>query len=491
MTNDESTQKNHQDIQNELSWTSEELQKLRDAGHIPIELFESSRSEELNHYLKFNREILKEHCYPNYDKNPYAAIVPPQNEWPNAPDLQIIDRRTGQVVQVLEMARDIELCEGVYLKIKAKDFQEWEKETAEAKKLTKEQSKDLKTFLDKFGKDRPLTRKEITTAIEEIRKPQKNKTFRQSRELIDNKLDRKIENEQLTIFDIYDKNNKKIEEIEKPIIKGLDLDQGEDRIVHTLTLLLSRKSENTDQSSKDYYMGNHTKGITSINDIDMETARILVSPHEFYSTYYGREDYNTDHIKFVLNKLDSLSKKMFLTTWNFPIKGKEKRYNKFRTYCPLFNAAILNLDLSESECQEIDNNKDLLEGKGCQFLFKFQPQFTNNIRERYVEFPEDIYSRISEAIGKDRYGQYINLMRDFLFREKQHKRYDFVRDKSTLIETLRLDKFWKEGRKKMVNGKISECVDVFKKLGLLIECEPTLGKLCQDQYRIRINPDFK
>jgi len=318
--------------------------------------------------------------------------------------------------------------------------------------------------------------------LKTLQKPSpKNKTFRQSRELIDNKLDRDIDKEKLS----------DPESTGAPIIRGLDLDQAEDRILHTLTLLLSKKSENKDQTSSEYYMGNYEKGIVRITEIEMETARILVSPHEFYSTYYGRENYNSDHIKFVLKKLHGLLQKQYLTTWNFRIKGTVKKYNKFRTYCPLFNIVILNSDLSENECQDIDNNKELLEGKGCQFLFKFQPQFTNNIRDRYVEFPEDIYQRITEAIGKDRFSQSINLMRDFLFREKQSKRYDIIRDKDTLIGILKLDKFWEEGRKKKVEELIVECLEVFLKIGLLEEWKAVKGKADQDQYQIKINKDFK
>lgn len=477
---------------NSISWTPEELQKLHEAGFIPQELFEPPRFKELEDYLRINNENLREHCHPNFDKFPFMARIPPQNEWQNAPDLQIIDRRTGQVVQVLEMGGYFQLCEGVILKIKAKELQEWEKETANVKNLNKEQYKTFKDALESYPSDKPLTRKEIVTLIEEIRKQQKNKTFRQSRELIDNKLDCKQE-EQLTLFDIIDKKEIKQEKQEMPIIKGLDLDQAEDRIVHTLTLLLSRKSENKDQKSDNYYMGNYEKGVITVHNTEMETARIIISPHELYSTYYGKDNYGSDQITFLLNKLDSLSKKLFSTTWNIQIKskGNQKRYDKVRTNLPLFQIAILNQDLSESESQEIDNNKSLLEGKKCHFLFKFQPQFTYNIRERYVEFPEDIYLRITEAAGKDRYGQCVNLMRDFLFREKQAKRYELIRNKETLIDILKLNKFWKEGRKKKVNEMINDCFEIFLKIGLLKGWEKVLGTLGQDQFRIQISRDFK
>lgn len=478
----------------DINWTSQELQEWVKAGLILPELLDHSRVLELTCYIKENMELLHNHYRRNAEEDRFQITVPPQNEWHKAPDLQVIDRQTGEVVSVLEMAGNFDLCEGICLRIKAKELPEWEKETSDARKLNKEERETFIATIDKIGKDKPLSRKEIVKIIEEIRKP--NKTFRQSRELIDNKLDRDNENQQLTFFDLLDNKEKKINELpaEKPIIKGLELDQSEDRIVHTLTLLLNKNSENRNQKSSNYYMGNYEKGIVSINEIEMETARIIISPHELYSTYYGKENYGSDQIGFVLNKLNELSKKTYLTTWNFPVKTNKKgeiKYNKFRTYCPLFQIAILNKDLSESESQEIDNNKSLIEGKNCLFLFKFQPQFTNNIRQRYVEFPQNIYPRIAEAVESKRIPQCINLMRDFLFREKQQKRSEIFRDKETMINILKLDKFWKENRKKKVKEMIEKSFVVFKKIGLIKDWEETRGAIGQDQYKIVINLDFK
>src|SRR5690606_21470107 len=94
-------------------------------------------------------------------------------ELDKAYELQVIDRRTGEVVKILEKGANFDLCDGVTLQIRAKEFEEWEKETAPAKKLTKEQNEELKSFVTSFGKDRPLTRKEIVTFLEEVRKPKK------------------------------------------------------------------------------------------------------------------------------------------------------------------------------------------------------------------------------------------------------------------------------------------------------------------------------
>jgi hypothetical protein len=319
--------------------------------------------------------------------------------------------------------------------------------------------------------------------------PMKIPTFTQSRGLIDNKLNQLMD-EKPTCFCLDE--NKDVT-IDKPIIQGLSLDQGEDRVLHTLSLLLHRKSENVDQSSPHYYMGNYKKGIISINDVEMETARIIVSPHELYSAYLGRDDYNTNHIKFILGKLDKLSKSTFLTAWKVPkeTKRKTKTFLLFRTHLQLFQMALLNYDLSEIECDEILSNEMLLQGRKCHFLFKFQPQFTSNIREQYVEFPEDIYYRITEAVGNGRFSSCINHMRDFLFREKQQKRYNFIRNKETMVEILKLEKLHMEGRKKLISEKIHDCVQVFLKIGLLVSWREIKGKSGQDQFHLILNPNFK
>lgn len=329
---------------------------------------------------------------------------------------------------------------------------------------------------------------------------EKNTTFRQSRELIDNKLTRKpIESAQLSLFDNIDEKEKKIanpnhDQSAQPIIKGLDLSPAEDRLVHTLSLLISKHSEKRNQDSPEYYMGNQERGVTTLNSIELETARLMISPHELYSNYLGRDDYNTDHIQFILQSLNNLSKKNFLVSLTIP-KGtgqKGKRFDKLRTYLPLFQVVILNKDLTETESQEIENNQLLVEGKRGKFLFRFNPIFTNSIRERYVEFPEDIHLRIARSSGKKgRVSQCTNLMRDFLFREKQQKRYTVVRDEETLFRILNLEKMRKEGRKKKVNEMLQKSFDIFLKIELLKDIQKSLGKKGQVQYTMEINPDFK
>lgn len=322
------------------------------------------------------------------------------------------------------------------------------------------------------------------------------KTFRQSREIIDNKLN----TEKSSKASLLEKDTGPLFPQKapiEPIIQRLDLSPAEDRLIHTISLLLSRNSERSDQNSPKYYMGNYESGLISVHSIEVETARMLITPHELYSTYLGRDDYNTHHIQFILDVLNNICKKNYQITLNMLSKTsteKKKKFDKVRTFLPLFQIAILNHDLTESESQEIDKNELLIEGKKCRLLFKFGPLFTNNIRDRYVEFPEDIHLRIanSKSAGeKGRIPQCVNLMRDLLFRERQQKRYFLERDEETLVHILGLSKEWEAGKKGRVLERLNKSFDVFQEIGLVKKVVCTTGSKKQKKYQIEINPDFK
>ena len=83
------------------------------------------------------------------------------------------DKTTGEIVKILEMTAPFELCEGICLRIKAEELADWEKETADAKKLDKEQYETFKAALETLIPSRRLTRKDIVTLIEEVRKPKR------------------------------------------------------------------------------------------------------------------------------------------------------------------------------------------------------------------------------------------------------------------------------------------------------------------------------
>jgi len=90
-----------------------------------------------------------------------------------------------------------------------------------------------------------------------------NNTFRQSQEIIDNKLTKEpttSQTKQLDFFNLMEGGAYEDTEKEKtkPLIKGLStITETEDKLLLVLSQLLSKKSERYDQKSPNYYMGNY------------------------------------------------------------------------------------------------------------------------------------------------------------------------------------------------------------------------------------------
>ena len=197
-----------------ISWTPQELQEWVKAGLIPLELFEPSRTLELTEFLRKNKKMLHAHSHRNFEEDRYVMSIPPPDEWHKAPDITVTDKITGET-SILEMAGYFNLCEGIRLRIKAKELPEWEKDTAAAKDLNKDQHETLKATLEKIGYERPLSRDKIVKIIEEVRKPQrKPKKYRQSGHLVDQKLKYNLPKSQPSLFDsLMTETKQKIEEV--------------------------------------------------------------------------------------------------------------------------------------------------------------------------------------------------------------------------------------------------------------------------------------
>ncbi|NGX44093.1 MAG: hypothetical protein K1060chlam3_00255 [Candidatus Anoxychlamydiales bacterium] len=177
-------------IKYNISFTKDEFNEWSKARLIPDEILKkmerrnelnrksphSSRKETtflLNDILKYvsdNIEKLHAHYKHNVEEDKYQITLPNPDKMGETYELQVIEKSTGKVVKTLEQRTAFELCEGILLQIKAKEAKDWKKETALAKELTDEQKKDLKLFIENLGGKRPLTRKEIVTFIEELKR---------------------------------------------------------------------------------------------------------------------------------------------------------------------------------------------------------------------------------------------------------------------------------------------------------------------------------
>ncbi len=325
-----------------------------------------------------------------------------------------------------------------------------------------------------------------------------NRPYRVSQDIVNSKFPKdKKSNRELLLKEKTDSDST----IRTPY---LELSAVEDNILMTLCQLLAENSATNNQASPEYYMGNSERGLVTVGEHEAETARLVISPHELYSSYFETPNYGSGNSKYLLKNLLELAKKYFFVSISFPSKNrngtqKKGKFDVLRTLTSLFNVSILNKDLTEQEVGELLDTPSSLEGRGCKLLFKFNPIFTSTIRDRYVEYPSRLRGEINKALLGGRGGtipQCVNLLRDLLLREKQQGKYNkkrliCTRDIDTLVRDLGLEKERADGRKKRVNDRIAQALDTCKKVGILISYKMTIGTSGQYQVVMRINEDFK
>lgn len=314
----------------------------------------------------------------------------------------------------------------------------------------------------------------------------KSQTFRVTRDIVDSKFSRDAQPSASPISQAT---------LYSPC---LELTEAEDKILLVLFQLLAKNSEQFDQSSSDYYMGNFEKGVVNIEGVEMQTAALRTTPHEIYKTYLGRSNYGSDNSRHLWSVLISLAKKQFLVTITYsnPYQQKKKsqKFLSVRLFAPLFHLYILNQGLTEKDACRLNAEQGVPEGNGCKLLFKFNPIFTQTIRERYVEYPIDVHLAadiVPSNQKSKRKSQCIHRMRDLLFREKQFKRYLVERDEKTLIRDLGLEKMRVAGRKNRVREQIKKALIIWNEAGLVESWETVLGAKGQTKYSIRIDKHFK
>jgi hypothetical protein len=491
----------------EISYTSEELNEWVKAKLIPTDLLQPSREVDLVNYIIKNKETLHKHYRRNPNDDNYLITMPPVEEMVNHPDLQVIDRRTGKVVKILEMAAQYELCEDVILKVKAKELKDWEKETGNARSLTKEQKKDLKTFLEKKGKDRPLSREEIVTLLEEIRKPKKAPKTRHSGHLVDQKLAyNKPGKKQLEFSDILEDDIK--EEITRvgikfeTLVKGIKFTPSEEKLMNSLMNLLREKSESQDQMSKDFYTGNAQSALIQhgipIQGQERKPSCIRIKPHELYKEYTGVSDYSGKEIANIKSLLTGLQEKKFLIIYDKIKKvtnkeGKiENRTDRIEDFQSMIKVLLYIEDMTDGEKKKLNaGDQSIKEMKG-ELIVAFNPIITDQIDSKYIEYPADINQRTMIASGGSRHvTESINILRDYMLRELSNKRYHPTINADALVELLQLGKLVKARRKKIVAEKIQGAFNAVKNLGLVSEVNEVIGASGQLKYVFSLNNNFE
>jgi hypothetical protein len=484
-----------------ISWDAEELQSWVAANLVPRELLEPLRFRDLATFIATNIESLHRHFKSPPKEHNFSISMPPPEEWDKTYELQVVDRRTGSVVSVLEKGANFEICDGITLKIKAKELEEWKKETAGIKKLTKEQSEGLKAFIASFGAERPLTRKEIVTFIEEIRKPKKTPKYRQSGHLVDEKLKYLPSNSQSSLFDIISpETRQKIEESELQVkAEGIKLTPPESKLIHALNRILHEKSLNTKNSrGENFYEGNVPSEVVPYG-AGMQAKAVVIKfrPSELYKAYIGHDEYSGHDIQFVNNTLHKVESKKVLMKYDrikkvIKDKKTETLTDRIEDFQSLIRIISFIPDLTDEEKDLLDRgDTSIREAKG-EIIIALNPIFTDQIDTKFIEFPVDTNRRLVIAAGgHNKVTSSMMTLMEWMLREISNKRYKAELNEEKLPFVLGLDKYVKQGRKKILQERIAKDIEAITNMGIILQSEKVPNSTGGFKWVFHLNKDYE
>jgi len=481
------------------SWTIEEIQIWAKAGLIPNELLHSSKYIDLALYIVKHKETLYQHYRSDQTQFDCHVMLPPSHKFLSTYELQVIDTTTGKVVKTLEQVRSFELCDGLSIEIKAKELEQWKKDTVGTKALTKEQTEIFKDTIAKIGPKRSLSRQEIVTLLEEVLKKRKASKVRHSGLFTDNKLQHYDQKKKQNKFENLSPELKEFIKSSGVTIKtlGIKLTTSEDKLVNALYKLLHDKSENKKTESTEYYKGNEIGELLAYGNEKIQPSILKIWPSELYREYTGKDDYAGQDIINVNNILKNLSEKKYVIIYDKQRliksgKKEEKVTDRIEEVAPLIRILSYFDSLTDQQVKKLDSGDRSLREKKTELIIAFHPIITDQINSKYIEYPEDINRKTMIASGGPlRITESIIDLRDYLMRELSNKRYNPEIDEETLIDQIRLRDIAKSGRRKRLHQRISDAIEANKKLGLILESKTDKGSKGQVKHIFTLNKNFE
>lgn len=438
-----------------IRWTTNELQIWVQAGLIDIDLLEENKIDELANFIIANKEKLYA-CYHELESEfPYQVILPAAHEWNTTYQLQVIDRKTGQIIKTLDRIENIDLVDGLSFKVKVQDLENWKKETAVVKKLTDTQKDHLKRALTELSKNGQslFDTKTIVAIIEEVLKStDKVSTYPVGGHIIDQKLPKAQKQNIDPSIDIH--------------VKGIrNLSVSEHNIIKTISLLLEQKKQNQ-EIEEPHYNQTLAKSLLTAG-YNSPPRSIRLKPHEFYRAYMGRPDYSGSDIKFMNKALFEFAQRQFPVTYEYREKIEDEGINhRIEFLSPLIEVFLITSNLTDKEKEKVNNGDKSTKHVRSEFIFCVNPIFTHQIENKFIVYPADINRRLTDAAGgHSKVTASMHLLLDWVLRDISAKRPKNEINEDKLIETLELEKQRKQGRKSRMNNRIKKDIEAIKKLG--------------------------
>ncbi|MBS1988851.1 hypothetical protein JST56_07760 [Candidatus Dependentiae bacterium] len=414
--------------------------------------------------------------------------IPEPDKWSEEYEVHVIDKKTGKVVSKLDQIAELKLFDDIHLRVKASELDLLKKETANIKKLTKEQSDDFKKFISEVGSNRPLSRKEITTFIKEIQKEKKKtQKYRQAGHHIDQKLSYQKPEVQY-----------KVEESHIEVkVEGIRLTEPLSKMDHALTKLLRDNSQNHDPYAKDYYQGNKDSLVTDYGGEKRRVPVVKFKRPDLYRAYLCRDDYSGADAKYIDGIFMQYASKKFLIKYDRvkQVNNGSKTQtltDRIEEFQSLIKVLYFFPNLTDDEKAKLDNGCPELREKREEVIVAYSPIFIDQINTKFVEFPDDTNRRFVIAAGGHK--QVTPAMRrlmEWCLREISAGRQKQEINEENLALTLALEKYIQEKRNKIVGESIKKAIDAVKNMGIILEAEKAKNSKGRIKWLLTFNAKYE
>jgi hypothetical protein len=374
-------------------------------------------------------------------------------------------------------------------------------------------------YIWEYVKGRKLLKEEELLLEEELRKEPLNwswildtmakeekKTlvkYLQSGHFIDQKLiSRYGRGKKMDVKDIVTQTTKEAIKNEEVKVEGVRLSEKEEQTLNGILMLLHEKSDTRKNSknkpidNRTYYKGNLPAPMVPYGDYYTEAPTIRFKAPELYEAVTGSNSPSLREINYIKGAIWNLADKKFLLIYNRSYKqGRATKTDRVEAYQPLIMNILTSYKaLTNKELEAVDaGNEDIKTQKG-EVILTLNPLFIDQIDTKFIEVPTEINSLTREARGGGRVHSGITKLRDHLLRAisyQKNKGADktYV-NKEKLPSLLGLDKYVKEGRKKLINTRIEESIEACKELNLITEVKVIKGAKGQEKYEFTLNRDY-
>jgi len=306
--------------------------------------------------------------------------------------------------------------------------------------------------------------------------------------------------DQLNLFDTLSPELKGTVEKEGIRYEGIRPTPAQERIINAIFQLLGEKSENKNAKSEQFYKGNFESDLTVVygNEPKVKPAVLRITWAELFKAYLNSDQYSGRDIADIRAEFHALSNKKYLFNYErtrfVPVGGKtEKRIDRITEAQSLFRVLHYDKDMTPEEDARIKQGDKTIALRKGELIIALNPLLTDQINSKWVEYPKDINRRTIIAAGG--HPSYVtlamNTLRDICISERSKGRTEFERNADRLPYMLMLDKYVKEGRKKLIKLNIEKAIQTCKNLNLLLEVVEAWGAEGQLKYVFKINPDFE